>query len=124
MNEQDRSIFELLAMTIFADKQIYASEIQAFTWFILELQANGVLVTEFSEAKIVLWYELNKERLQALNNHEDFETWLVGTLSLLSSVPEKEKIIEAIETISKSDNDEHISEKALKTLASRIWSFG
>lgn len=116
----DQSILELLAMTILADKQIYAAEIKAFTHSVLKLQDEGVLSTKYSEARVILWYETHKDDLADQLSYSKFEDWINHKISNLSSLTDKLLVLDAIEFISKSDGEEHISEKALLILASRI----
>jgi len=119
-NSKDQSILELLAMTIFADKQIFAAEIRAFTKSVLLLQEQGVIETQMSEANVILWYETHKDELQSLLQTERFENWMDAKIIALQTLSNKVMVLEAIEYIAKSDEEEHISEKALRVLASRI----
>jgi len=121
MKLQDQSICELLAMVIFADKQVYASEIKAFIAAVLELQKQGVLKTDLTETRALLWYETHKSDLMETMVTPDFEVWLQNKLGSLSSLKEKEKILRAMELISRSDDDEHVSEQALRVLAKKHW---
>lgn len=118
-NSVNQSILELLAMTIFADKKIYADEIQAFTHSVIKLQNEGMLSTNMTEVKIILWYETHKDALMEYLTTSKFEIWLSGKIFDLDRVPDKFKVLEAIEYISFSDGEEHISEKALRMLASK-----
>lgn len=113
----DQSVLELLAMTIFADKKVCSEEIMAFVETVQFLQVKNVLLTDLSEAKIILWYETYKSSLAEQLKTAEFEDWLRKTLAQVRQVADKQVILEGIEKIARADNELHISEKAFKVLA-------
>ena len=115
------NVVDILAMTIFADKQVLSEEISSFVATILWLQNENIIDSNFSEARLILWYEINKnEFIAALQNHS-FEKWLEPRLKELSDFPHKAHVFEAMLSIARADNEEHISEQALAVLIARSW---
>lgn len=115
------SLLGLLVMTIFADKHVYATEIFAFVKVAQTLQDKGLIPKEMSEAKLLLWYEMHKERLYEKVATHDLESWLQDCLNDLDHLDEKADILAAMTNIAKSDDELHISEVALHVLAAKIW---
>lgn len=115
-------VLELLAITMFADKQVLASEIQAFVEIVLRLQRDNTLSTNMSEAKIILWYELHKEELTRVMQHDVFESWIEERIHKLRDFPDKHLLLRAIDEIAIADGEKHISEKALHVLTARKWA--
>jgi len=114
---QDQAIPELLAMTIFADKKICSEEIKAFSVSVQDLQERKVLISNFTETKIILWYEMYKLPLQEKLKTHNFEFWLAQTLETVNKSAHKPAILDAIDYIARADDEHHISEKAYKVLA-------
>jgi len=115
-NAQTQSLLEVLAMAIFADKRILASEITSFVKAVKYLQAQKVIKDQLTETRIILWYETHKERLQEILTTHEFENWL-HTLSVsLEHIQDPRPIFNAVKLISEADGEYHISEKAYAVL--------
>lgn len=119
ISPNDTAILEILAMTVFADKRVYAAEIVAFLKEVTTLQKAGVLETELSEAKALAWYEMNKDGLQARLKLHELEFWIEQVAPVLAEHPHRQAVQDAMVRIAQSDGEQHVSERALEFLVSR-----
>lgn len=115
-------VLELLALTMFADKQVLAAEIQAFTDIVIRFQRENVLSTDLSEGDIIKWYETHKDALSSVVQHDVFESWIEERLEKLRDFPDKHLLLRAIDEIAQSDGEKHVSEKALEVIAAKKWA--
>lgn len=115
------SVLNLIAATILADKRIYASEVEAFITESSQLELIKRLDPKISEARLLSWYELNKDAIEANLATPYFKDWYYALLDQISDLPDKKTILGVMRKISAADNDIHVSERALITLAERHW---
>lgn len=115
-------ILRLLVATIFADKRIFASEIDAFLSSAIILPAISQSKRNFSEAKLLAWYEIHKDTIRDKITTPYFKDWFYELLDKLSHLEDKKSILRAMKDISIADGEVHVSERALITLAARYWS--
>lgn len=120
-SDRQHKILSLIAATIFADKHIYAAEIQMFIKVALDLNALEQMKPALSEAKILAWYELNKDDIRQKITTPYFKDWYYDILNTLSEVKDKQAILTAMEKIALADGSVHVSERALTMLAKRHW---
>ena len=111
------NILNLIAATIFADKHVYDSEIEAFVKTTSKLN----LGQDLSETQLSNWYEANKSNIRQKLASPFFKDWFYELLDQLSEIPDKASIINVMREVSKADGEVHISERALITLAERHW---
>ena len=121
MNSDAHRILSLIAAAIFADKRVYATEIDAFLKSAQNLKALRRLVPNLSEAKLLSWYELNKEDIRGKLSTPYFKDWFYELLNALSNLPDKSSILGAMASVSEADGEIHVSERALIVLAERHW---
>ena len=121
MNSEVKNILILISATIFADKRVYASEVDTFIQSAKSLGVLKRLAPSLSEAKLLNWYEMNKDYVRDNLSTPYFKDWFYKLLDALSEVPEKEFIVEAMKKISQADGEIHVSERALIVLAERHW---
>ena len=114
-------LLSLLALMIFADKRVLENEISAFVRLADKLQVAREIEPKLSEAKLSVWFETNKEQLQAVLTRDDFETWLYERLDRLKPLPDKISILAVLCDIASSDGEVHVSEKALIKLTADRW---
>ena len=117
-HEKDLS---LLAATIFADHRVYSSEITVFVRAASRLDVIHKARPNLSEAKLLVWYEENKEHIKGKMTAPYFKDWFYDILEKLSDVEDKRPILAAMKDISRADSEIHVSERALFTLAARHW---
>ena len=115
-------LLSLLALMIFADKRVLENEISAFVRLADKLQVAREIEPKLSEAKLSVWFETNKEQLQAVLTRDDFETWLYERLDRLKPLPDKISILAVLCDIASSDGEVHVSEKALIKLTADRWN--
>ena len=111
----------LIVATIFADKRVYASEVETFLKSCLKLDFLQQLSPKMSEAKLLNWYEMNKDAVCENLASPYFKDWFYDILDQISDVPEKKAILNVMHNISKADGEVHVSERALMVLAKRHW---
>jgi hypothetical protein len=116
-----KDILSLIAATVFADKHVYASEIDEFMKSTSKLDVVQSLEPKMSEAKLLAWYEMNKDDIRGNLSTPYFKDWFYGILDRLKDIPNKDSIIETMHRISRADGSIHVSERALITLAERHW---
>ena len=121
MKTELSNILNLIAVTILADKRIYASEIETFIKATSQLDAVKSLEPKISEARLLSWYELNKADIQEKIATPYFKDWFYKLLDQLAHIPEKKPILDVMKSIAEADGEVHVSERALMTLAERYW---
>ena len=111
----------LLMAVIVADKRTFAEEIDAFLMEAAELQTTLETDPKWSEAQLLMWYELNKDevRQQALGPY--LKTWLYERVNRLTHIIDKPAVLESMRRIAISDGATHVSERALIVLTARQW---
>ena len=114
-------LLALLAAMIFADKHTYGEEIEAFLEESAKLQTTLNIEPRWSDAKILMWYELNKAAVKTNALGTDLEKWLYERVNGLSQIEDKAAILEAMRKIAISDGEIHVSECALIVLTARQW---
>lgn len=116
------NILSLLAVTIIADKRVFAAEIEAFVKATTQLKQARLIEPKLSEAKLLSWYEMNKDALTEKVHSPYFKTWFYDCLDSLSDIPDKSALLKAMREISLSDGELHVSERALIVLAELHWN--
>ena len=122
MSTDLNNVLSLIAAAIFADKHVYASEIEAFIDSTRKLPLAQRLDPKLSEARLLTWYETNKDGIRQKLATPYFKDWFYDLLEQLSGLPDKETILPVMHTISHADGNVHVSERALVTLAERYWN--
>jgi len=115
------SVLNLIAATILADKRVYACEVEAFIKETNKLDLVRQLEPNISEAKLLAWYEMNKDAIEANLKSPYFKNWLYSLLDQISELTGKESILGVMQKIAYADDDVHVSERALIKLAERYW---
>ena len=121
MSPLENDILSLIAATIFADKRIYASEVETFLSASSKLKVLQDSKPALSEARLLAWYELNKDDIRQKITTPYFKDWFYHLLEQLSDVDDKQSILDVMHDISRADGSVHVSERALITLAKRFW---
>jgi len=114
-------LLSLLMAVIVADKRVFAEEIQAFLSEATKLQATLELKPKWSEAQLLMWYEMNKDDVKAQALGPYLKTWLYERVDRLADIENKPAILEAMRQIAVSDGNMHVSERALIVLTARQW---
>ena len=115
------SALNLVAATILADKRVFACEVEVFIQEASKLELVRRLDPAMSETKLLNWYEFYKEAIQANLNTPYFKDWYYSLLEDVSSLQDKETLLEVMKKISAADDEVHVSEQALIKLAERYW---
>ena len=116
-------ILTILAITVVADKRIFAKEVDSFINSARNLEVLETANIDLSPAKLLIWFENNRDDLKArMNQAPTFEKWFNTIIDNLSEHPARHSILNRMIKISKADGELHISEKALITLVAKRWN--
>lgn len=143
------NVLSLMAAIIFADKQVFESEISTFVQSVSQLDFDHDFIQGTSNtltispdlaiepekstandcdlnglllpSKLSNWYEHNKDQIHKNLSTPFYKDWFYGLLDQLTDLPNKEKIITIMNEISRADGNVHINERSLITLAERHW---
>lgn len=121
ISQELNDLLSLLAATIFADKRVFAEEIETFMGVANRLVDARETETNLSEADLLGWFEANKDRVRASITAPEFETWLKQCLARLDHIDDKHVVLNIMTDIANADSEFHVSEKALIVLTSRYW---
>ncbi len=119
--QRDDDLLTLLATMIFADKRVFAKEIEAFVDMAQRLHVGSERSKPVTRSTLLLWFEANKATLCNIHEHPDFENWLNEHLDRLKDYPGKSALLKMMNDIAASDGEVHVSETALCVLAARRW---
>jgi hypothetical protein len=112
----------VIAVTIFADKRVFAKEIETFLKMSEKVQRLRNSDDSLSEAKLLSWFDSNSAIIRDKIQTPKFESWFYGCLDRLNGLYDMQAIIDIMSEIAKSDDDFHISEQALIVLTANHWN--
>lgn len=115
------NILTLISATIFSNPKVYASEVVAFVKLTKNLKAARRFEPRLSEARLLMWFENNKDDICAQLLSSDFESWFYGLLRTLDGLPEKDSVLAVMTQISSVNGDAHADVKAWIQLVSHNW---
>ena len=121
ISDELHDLLSLLAATIFADKRVFAKEIETFlktTESIRRIQKTEDVI---SEAKLLSWFDSNVDIIRTKLQSTDFEQWFYGCLDRLDGLQGKQILIDTMTEIAMADDEFHISEQALIVLTANHW---
>lgn len=116
MNQLIEDILTVLAATVLADKRIFAEEIEAFVESSKSICRELEMDPPLSEAKLLSWFEINRDKIKQKLRHNNFESWFEALLKRLNENSILSDLLEHMDFIAKSDGELHVSEKALQVL--------
>lgn len=118
-----QDILTVLAVGIFADKKVFASEIQVFTRSVSRVELTNLEIPMISGAQALMWFELNKDNIREKFDgpRADFDNWLIPILERVAEHADTMALLKLLNQISLADDELHISEKALMVLVKKIW---
>lgn len=120
--QQDDDILTLLATTIFADKRVYAREIETFLTAAQTLNVGAERTQPVTQSTLLLWFEANRDELSKIHKRDDFAAWLHDLIDRLSDYPNKDGFFDMMHKISISDGEVHVSETALSVICAERWN--
>lgn len=120
-NREVEAVLSVIALSIFADKRVLSTEITAFVKSADIIKAHVRSNLPLSEAKLLLWLEMNREQIKAKMQlgPAEFEAWFDSIFEAFAKLPDKTFISEIVETIAQADGELHVSEKALSVMLER-----
>ena len=121
ISDELQNLLSLLAVTIFADKRVFAQEIETFLKTAESITEIRNVQETLSEAKLLAWFDANAENIRGKLQTPGFEPWFYGCLDKLAGLKDKQALLNIMMDISKADDEFHISEKALITLTASHW---
>lgn len=120
-SQQDDSVLTLLATTIFADKRVFAKEIEMFLSAAQSLPVGTERSAPVSQSTLLLWFEANRDELSSMHERDDFQSWITAILDDLADYPHHRDLLSAMHDVARADGQVHISETALAALCARHW---
>ena len=116
-------ILTVLAVGVYADKRIFASEIQAFTRSVSSVALSRRENSTVTGAQALLWFEMNKDEIRDKFDgpRPEFDAWIIPILERVSEHGNIDELIGILDIISVADDEFHISEKAFIVLVQKIW---
>lgn len=119
-NELD-DLLSLFAAAIIADKRVFAQEVDVFLKATSTLKIALDIQPNLSEARILSWYEMNKDAIREEIAGPYFRSWLYDRLDRLAHIKGKQGILDILNKISLADGELHSSESALMSLTAHRW---
>ena len=115
-------VLNLLASMIFADKRVFAKEIETFLKMAETIRQLSPRHEDISEAKLLSWFDSNADIIREKLKMPGFESWFYGCLDRLDGLYNKQALIDIMTQIARSDEEFHVSEKALLILTANHWN--
>jgi len=122
ISEELHDLLSLLAATIFADKRVFAQEIETFLKAAEDIREIRNTNETVSEAKLLSWFDANADNIRNKLQTPEFESWFYACLDRLGELDDKQALMSIMQDIAKADDDFHISEKALIVLTASYWN--
>lgn len=113
------NLLVLIATTILADVRAHKSGSQTFISEARRLGAEQTQGVKLSEARLLLWYELNKDAILEKMRATGFRDWFYGVLASLNSFFEKHHILDMMQRITATDRQINTNGQALFILTKR-----
>ncbi|MEP1231007.1 MAG: hypothetical protein ABJG88_10060 [Litorimonas sp.] len=120
-DENTHDLLSLFAVMVAADKCVYAVEIQMFSKVTIEFFEKTNVHSAPSEARLFMWFDMNREAIKSHLTQDGFENWFVNLLAKVSKIYPVEHVTDALRKIARADNEVHISEAALMVLVEKFW---
>ncbi len=121
ITDELNDLLTLLAMTVIADKKVFAKEIEVFLEAACTVESDLGRKPTLSRAKLLIWFHENCNGLRSMLGNNEFENVLNSLFLRLRVLPNKKPILDRMLAIAAADDEVHVSEKALMVLAARHW---
>ena len=123
MDADQQDIMWLLAIGIFADKRIFASEVEVFVKSVARIRMSKEQQSLPSEAKALMWFEMHKDIVKSKFSlpRSEFDAWFIPILKRVAKTADKSALAHILDMIFRADGDLHVSEVALMALIKREW---
>lgn len=122
ISDELHDLLSLLAATIFADKRVFATEIESFLKTAASIKQIKKTDETISEAKLLSWFDSHADIIRSKLKTPGFEPWFYGCLNRLNGLYDKQALIDIMVKISEADDEFHISEHALIILTAKNWN--
>ena len=122
LSDELHALLSLLTAMIFADKRVFAKEVESFLQASRRISDIRESDETISEAKLLSWFDENAEGIRKMLKTPDFEPWLNKRLSQLDGIYDKQALMTMMSDIANADSEFHISEQALLVLTARHWN--
>lgn len=122
ISDELHDVLSLLAATIFADKRVFAKEVETFLKAADEIGQLRKVKENISEAKLLSWFDSNVDIIRQRLQTSEFGPWFYGCLDRLDGLENKQALVNMMTQIAKADDEFHISEQALIVLTSNHWN--
>jgi len=120
-NADRHELLCLFAAMVMADKRVYAAEVKAFS----SLTQDFFVITDNgpvpSAVRLSMWFDMNRENIRAKLTQDNFENWFETLMLRVTKIYSAKAVVGVMQKIAVSDNEVHISERALLVLVDKYW---
>ena len=116
------NLLAILASTFLAGNPNCDVKINGCTADIYVLRLVNHLGFKVSEARLIYWFELNRDTISGMLNSDEFKSWYYDILKSLDHVIDKRSVLDTMHQISNLNTGKSVNVQALIALTERYWS--
>lgn len=120
---QTQTLMRLLSQVILADGHIHKTEIQALEQSVIALKLKDAEGHALTPARVRSWFEDYLQELNVQWSTEPKDITLTKLILSLADWPDKQAVVDALESISLADADYHSAEKRLISVVKTFWQY-
>lgn len=120
---ETQKLMRLFSQVIIADGHIHKTEIEALVQSAITLELKDETGALLSAELIQSWFDDYLQELNEKWSTEKKDITLTRLILSLAEWPNKQAVVEALENISRADDDYHIEEKTLISIVKAYWQF-
>lgn len=116
-----KDIFKLLAMVVIADERVYKEEVDSFVNSVLALKSSiddDILITRDMAFE---WFRGNRDEILELVKTPEFSATALQIIFSMNEFEHRAAVLQAMMTVSMSDNEFHPSEETLIVSTASHW---
>lgn len=121
--DNTQNLLRLLSRVILADGHILDTEINALVKSVSDLALTDDAGNLLSTDIIRDWFKGYLDELNANDSREPDDVAITRLILSLAEWPDKQAVVDALESISLSDAEFHIEEKLLISIVQSFWQF-
>ena len=121
--ENTQKLLRLLSQVILADGHILDTEVNALVKGVADLALTDDEGQLLSADVVRDWFAGYLDELNAHDSKEPGDVAITRLILSLADWPEKQAVVDTLESISLSDADFHIEEKLLISIVRSFWQF-
>ena len=114
-------IFTLLAIIVVADDRVYKEEVDSYIAQVEFLKAEVDTEALVTTKLAFDWFVAQRPEIQEKLKSDDAEFFVIRTIQQLLDFPNHAALLEAMRSVSISDQEYHVQEKSIIELAATHW---